>query len=114
MDLTSVITSGIPAADRGQWLDVMVRAACSSSGLGPDEWYPISAPPAAARLEAAAAIAVCATCPVRAACLELSLRHWGVGQHGIWGGTVPAERVELRRERTRHRAGGVTASAEAS
>lgn len=114
MDLTSVITSGPPAADRGLWLDVMVRAACSGSGLGPDEWYPISTPPAAARLEAAAAIAVCAACPVRAECLELSLRNWGIGQHGVWGGTVPAERVELRRERTRHGARGMTASAEAS
>jgi hypothetical protein len=29
----------------------------------------------------------------------LSLRHWGIGQHGIWGGLVPAERAALRRQR---------------
>jgi hypothetical protein len=36
-------------------------------------------------------------CPVRAQCLELSLQHWDVGQHGVRGGLVPAERAELRR-----------------
>jgi transcription factor WhiB len=50
-----------------------------------------------ARREAAAAIAVCITCPVRAQCLTLSLRHWDIGQHGVWGGMVPAERMALRR-----------------
>ena len=41
---------------------------------------------------------VCTGCVVRMHCLELSLRYWTVGQHGIWGGTVPAERAALRRE----------------
>jgi hypothetical protein len=41
-------------------------------------------------------IAVCMACPVRALCLELSLRYWDVGQHGVWGGLVPAERTRLR------------------
>jgi hypothetical protein len=41
---------------------------------------------------------VCTGCVVRTRCLELSLRYWTVGQHGIWGGTVPAEHVILRRE----------------
>ena len=50
-----------------------------------------------ARHEAAAAIAVCTTCPVRAQCLTLSLRHWDIGQHGVWGGMVAAERMALRR-----------------
>jgi hypothetical protein len=36
---------------------------------------------------------------VRDACLELSMRHWKVGQHGIWGGLVPAERAAVRRHR---------------
>jgi hypothetical protein len=58
--------------------------------------------PCKARREAAAAIAVCAVCPVQAQCLELSLRHWQVGQHGIWGGLVAAERAELgHRPRTK-------------
>ena len=34
---------------------------------------------------------------MRAQCLELSLRHWDIGQHGIWGGLVPADRARLRR-----------------
>ena len=85
--------------DRGLWLIVDAGAACSSSGLSPDSWAPVSAPADAARREAAAAIKVCTTCRVRAECLELALRNWAVGQHGIWGGTVPAEREELRASR---------------
>ena len=50
-----------------------------------------------ARRDAAAAIAVCQACRVRAQCLELSLRHWDIGQHGVWGGLVAAERAALRR-----------------
>jgi hypothetical protein len=30
-------------------------------------------------------------------CLELSLRHWNVGQHGVWGGLVATDRAYLRR-----------------
>jgi hypothetical protein len=63
----------------------------------PDDWFPVSPEPEIARLEADAAIAICMACPVRPRCLELSLRHRDIGQHGIWGGLVPAERAELRR-----------------
>jgi len=96
MDLSAVIARGFTMTDRGLWLLVTEQAACSTSGPSPDQWYPISAPAGAARREAAAAIAVCAACPVRAECLELAVRNWAVGQHGVWGGTVPAERQELR------------------
>jgi hypothetical protein len=34
---------------------------------------------------------------VRGACLELSLRRWTIGQHGVWGGLVAADRAALRR-----------------
>ena len=74
------------------------RAWCADSGLDPDEWFPVSIEPARARHEAAAAIAVCTSCPVRAQCLELSLRHWDVGQHGVWGGLVATDRAHLRRQ----------------
>jgi hypothetical protein len=38
-------------------------------------------------------------CPVRAECLELSLRHWRtIGRYGIWGGLVEAERGAARLE----------------
>jgi len=74
-------------------------AACSTAGLDPDEWFPIAAGTARARAEASCALAVCTVCPVRAECLEMSLREWeNVGQYGIWGGLVVAERQALRRD----------------
>jgi WhiB family redox-sensing transcriptional regulator len=87
------------------------QARCADSGLDPDQWYPVSTEPAQARHEAAAAIAVCTRCPVRAQCLELSLRHWDIGQHGVWGGLVATDRASLRRRRPaghrgRHRTAG--------
>ncbi len=78
------------------WDLVMSQARCPGSGLDPDLWFPVSHAVAAARREAAEAIAVCATCPVRQHCLELSLRSWYLGQHGVWGGLLPAERKPLR------------------
>jgi hypothetical protein len=85
--------------DDALWARVARQARCADSGLDPDQWYPVSTEPAQARHEAAAAIAVCTSCPVRAQCLELSLRHWDIGQHGIWGGLVAADRAHLRRRR---------------
>jgi Transcription factor WhiB len=96
MDLSALITRGFTMSDRILWLLMVERGACSVSGLSPDDWYPVSAPAEAARREAAGAIAVCAACRVREECLELALRNWAVGQHGVWGGTVPAERERLR------------------
>jgi WhiB family transcriptional regulator, redox-sensing transcriptional regulator len=96
MDLSVVITRGFAMPDRVLWLLVIAQAACSTSGLSPDAWYPVSGPAKVARREAADALAVCAGCRVREECLELALRSGAVGQHGVWGGTVPAERRELR------------------
>ncbi len=74
------------------------QACCVGRSVDPDEWFPPSAEPAVARSEASHALALCARCPVRAACLELSLRHWhGVGRYGIWGGMLARERRALRR-----------------
>jgi hypothetical protein len=99
-----------PAAGRftgsALWALVIRHARCSDSGLDPDQWFPVSADTGRARQEAAAAIAICATCPVRGHCLTLSLRHWDIGQHGVWGGLIAADRARLR-----HRApAGQTAS----
>jgi MFS family permease len=88
MDLPTVITRGFTVTSRGLWRLVIARAACSASGLNPDDWYPVSVPVAAARREAAGAIAVCAGCAAREPCLELSLRNWAAGRYGVWGGTV--------------------------
>jgi WhiB family redox-sensing transcriptional regulator len=83
--------------DDALWARVAGQARCADSGLDPDQWYPVSLEPGRARHEAAAAIAVCTSCPVRAQCLELSLRHWDIGQHGVWGGLVATDRAHLRR-----------------
>jgi hypothetical protein len=100
------MTSGRPTPG-GQGLTevrllVMLYAACSDSGLDPDLWFPVSQDPATARREAAAALMLCAACVVRTHCLELALRHWPAGQHGIWGGTLPSERQALRERLTAH------------
>jgi hypothetical protein len=84
-------------ADRALAAEVTTKARCAEGSLDPDEWFPVSIGVEAARREAAAAIAICTACPVRDACLELSLRRWAIGQHGVWGGLVAAERVALRR-----------------
>ncbi len=84
------------------WALVINHARCSESGLDPDQWFPASADPGRARQEAASAIAICATCPVRGHCLTLSLHRWDIGQHGVWGGLVAADRAQLRRRRRPH------------
>jgi Transcription factor WhiB len=86
-----------PLAGDALWARVPRYARCADSGLDPDEWFPVSIEAAQARHEAAAAIAVCTSCPVRAECLMLSLRHWDIGQHGIWDGLIAADRAWLRR-----------------
>jgi hypothetical protein len=75
----------------------VVRYAWCADILDADEWFPVSAEPARTRLEAAAAIAVCTSCPVRVDCLALSLRHRDIGQHGVWGGLGSADGARLSR-----------------
>src|ERR1700757_810535 len=87
----------MPSPDQLLWVQVIRHARCATSRLDPEDWFPMSVEIGKARHEAAAAIAVCTTCPVRAQCLTLALRHWDIGQHGVWGGMVPAERMALRR-----------------
>ena len=79
------------------WALVIRHAQCSDGRLDPDQWFPVSADPGQARQEAAAAIAICTTCPVRGHCLTLSMQHWDIGQHGVWGGLIAADRARLRR-----------------
>lgn len=88
-------------ADRALWQGAASKARCADGALDPEEWFPASLHEERARREAARAIAVCMSCPVRAEYLELSLRHWGIGQRGIRGGLVAAERAALRRQRLR-------------
>jgi Transcription factor WhiB len=83
---------------------VIRQALCTESSLDADEWFPVSSGAQEARREAAAAITICQACPVRSQCLAFSLRHWDIGQHGVWGGMVAAERASLRRQMLAHRA----------
>jgi hypothetical protein len=89
----------VPGAfsEQAPWARVIRNARCADAGLDADHWFPVSVEADRARQEAAAAIAICSTCMVRAQCLALSLRDWDVGQHGVWGGLVAAERAALRR-----------------
>lgn len=43
------------------------------------------------------AVALCATCPIRAECLDYALA--GCIDYGVWGGCSPEERRVLRRRR---------------
>jgi transcription factor WhiB len=98
---------GVPApalVGSWAWARVIRQARCAESSLDADVWFPVSPGAQQARQEAAAAIAICKDCPVRSQCLALSLRHWDVGQHGVWGGMVAAERASLRRQMLEHRA----------
>ena len=73
--------------DRELFGRVYRQARCATSRLEPDEWFPLTADVGQAREQAARAIAICAGCPVRADCMELSLRHaFGIGAYGVWGG----------------------------
>ena len=89
----------VPGAfsEQATWARVIRNARCADAGLDADHWFPVSVEADRARQEAAAAIAICSTCMVRTQCLALSLRHWDIGQHGVWGGLVAAERAALRR-----------------
>jgi hypothetical protein len=87
-----------PATDRTLWVRLIRQARCADSRLDADQWFPVSSEAESARREAADAIAVCRACPVRSLCLAQSLLHWDVGQYGIWGGLVAADRARLRRE----------------
>lgn len=73
------------------------RAWAACAGSDPEMFYPLDPEDAA---QAAAARAVCARCPVRAACLAEAMavedpaRRWG-----ITGATTPRERTALHRAR---------------
>ena len=71
-----------PLTDQALWARVIMHARCTDPSHDPEQWFPVGVQIDKARQEAAAAIAACTSCPVRAQCLALSLRHWDIGQHG--------------------------------
>lgn len=94
-----------PFTDQALWDRVISHARCADGIQDPEQWFPVNTEIEKARKEAAAAIAVCTGCPVRVQCLALSLRHWDIGQHGVWGGLVAGERADLRQIARAHIAG---------
>jgi WhiB family redox-sensing transcriptional regulator len=70
---------------KGTWTD---SAACR--GTDTEIFYPVNAE------EEAEALSICATCPVRAQCLDYAIHNREA--YGIWGGTTPEQRRRIRRE----------------
>jgi WhiB family redox-sensing transcriptional regulator len=87
------LAADLPRLPRGVTLnsEVLREAACGDQDL--ELFYP---DPGDLQTEQAAK-QVCATCPVRQPCLEMALATGD--QHAILGGTTPAERGRLRRQR---------------
>ena len=77
----------------GPWAD---DALCAQTD--PDIWFP----EIGGHREAAMARRICRACPVRTECLDYALAGadtWNGFTTGIWGGTSPAERKQIRRAR---------------
>ena len=87
------LAADLPRLPRGITLDLEVLrdAACGEHDV--ELFYPEPDDTAAEH----AAKQVCATCPVREPCLDMALATGD--QHAILGGTTPAERIPLRRQR---------------
>lgn len=60
----------------------------------PEDWWPIQHGDAA---RTAAAVAACSSCRVLEACRDYALA--AGEEHGVWGGTTPADRGAARRRR---------------
>jgi hypothetical protein len=73
---------------------------CQAPGADPDAWFPAPGDAAAA----AAAKALCAPCPDRAACLAGALARNEL--HGVWGGLTEHERRPLPRTHPCRRCNG--------
>ncbi len=78
----------IDATPRRDWRE---EAACRGSASA--VFYPET------EAGIAAAKAICASCGVRAICLEIALRNRE--RHGVWGGLSERERARLRRRNLR-------------
>src|SRR5215207_7981287 len=92
-DDPAALDVSLPGLPLGTTLDpeVLHGAACGENDL--ELFYPEPGDQAAEQ----AAKAICAACPVKDACLEMALVTGD--QHAILGGTTPAERVPIRRQR---------------
>ena len=78
------------------------RAAGACLSADPDLFFPIASGQVAARQITQAQL-ICSGCGVRQQCLDFAMRTGEV--HGIWGGTIPEDRIRTRRRMMRrHRA----------
>jgi WhiB family transcriptional regulator, redox-sensing transcriptional regulator len=79
----------------GRWAE---RALCA--GADPDAWFPDRS----RRQSLTLAKRICGHCPVRAECLDYALSGadtWAGISNGIWGGTTPRDRAQIRRRQRR-------------
>jgi hypothetical protein len=98
---------GITGLENVRTTDLLDRlAAGSCTSVGGDEFFPVPGAPNAAALR------VCAGCPVRLACLEYVLR--GGPEPGVWGGTSALQRQRMRKARQERADWAEVARAEAS
>jgi WhiB family redox-sensing transcriptional regulator len=65
-----------------RWRD---EAACKNKGIA--QWFARKNTP-----EHNAAMAICASCPVRSQCLQEAQRHEENLRYGVFGGVAPADR----------------------
>ncbi len=71
--------------------------ACRDSGLHPDVWFPDlerGEKRTASLEDALLALQVCEGCPIKKACLNFAMQDVDAIGYGIYGGTLPYERLE--------------------
>jgi WhiB family redox-sensing transcriptional regulator len=88
--------TAIPPQAQGAWselADVLTATGPAPCAIGdPEQWWPTRGE---SRDEYADAVAGCRVCPARVACLAYAV---AAGErHGIWGGLLPRERLQLAR-----------------
>lgn len=95
-------------SDSGHWMD---RAKCKDWDFkkNGDPFFPASPTEASA----ADAKAVCAGCPIATDCYLYSLDKKNTREHGVFGGTVPQERLRTVRREDRKRRRNETTMEEA-
>lgn len=76
-------------------LDWPAQAACARPGVDPEWFFPEQGE------STRAARRICATCPVKAPCLDAALATPLSQDFGVRGGTSPTERLQLRARRRR-------------
>lgn len=90
------LLDGLPPAGHRPAGDWTLDAACA--GISTELFYP------GPGVNPAAALAICATCPVRPECLAEAMATPTIDDHGVWGGTTQVQRRGLRSLRAQRQA----------